>query len=58
MDNFLEKDDEKKKSDYCLSRHIILNNHMTVKKRSYLKGTTNIGHCRGHECIILIFCFE
>ena len=57
MDKFLE-DDEKKKSDHCLSRHIILNIHMTVEKRSYLKGTINIGHCRGHECIILIFCFK
>ena len=31
---------------------------MPIEKRSHLKGAIIIGHCRGHDCIILIFCFE
>ena len=31
---------------------------MPIEKRSQLKGTIIISHCRGHDCIILIFCFE
>ena len=48
----------RKKSRYCLPSHITLKNCMPIEKRSQLKGTIIISHCRGHDCIILIFCFE
>ena len=48
----------KKKSRYLIPSHITLNNCIPIEKRSYLKGAISIGHCNGHECIILIFVFE
>ena len=30
----------------------------TFSKKDYLRGTISIGHCRGHDCIILIFDFD
>ena len=45
------------KSRYSIPSHITLNNQILLEKRDYLKGTIYIGHCRGHDCIIL-FVFE
>ena len=48
----------KKKSRYSIPSHITLNNQIPLKKRDYLKGTIHIGHCRGHDCIVLISIFK
>ena len=46
------------KSRYSIPSDITLNNQILLEKRDYLKGTIHIGHCRGHDCIILLFVFE
>ena len=50
----------KKKSRYSLPSHITLNNCIPHEKNIYIyvRGTINIGHCRGHHCIVLIFISE
>ena len=48
----------KKKSRCSLPSQITLNNWIPHEKRDYVRGTTKIGHWRGHDCIILIFIFE
>ena len=48
----------KKKSRYSIPSHITLNNQIPLEKSDYLKRTIHICHCRGHDCIILIFIFE
>ena len=48
----------KKKSRYSLPSHITLSNCIPHEKTKYVWGTINIGHCRGHHCIVLIFIFE
>ena len=47
-----------KKKPYSIPPHITLNNLIPVDKREYLKGTISLGHCRGHNCIILVFYFD
>ena len=47
-----------KKKPYSIPSHITLNNLIPVDKREYLKGTISLGHCRGHNCIILVFYFD
>ena len=48
----------RKKSRYNVPSHITLKKSMPTEKRSHLKGTISIGHCRRHNCVILISCFE
>ena len=47
----------KKNSRYYLPSHITLNNCIPHETRDYVRGKINIGHRRGHNCIIL-FIFE
>ena len=48
----------KKNSRYYLPSHITLSICIPHETRDYVKGKINIGHCRGHNCVILIFIFE
>ena len=31
---------------------------MPVDKRSHVKGTISLCHCRGHDCIMLVLSFD
>ena len=46
------------KKPYSIPSHITLKKLIPVDKREYLKGTISLGHCRGHNCIISVFCFD
>ena len=46
------------KRRYFIPSHITLSNLIPIDKRNYLKGTISIGHCRGHDCIKLVFIFD
>ena len=35
-----------------------LNNLIPTDKKSHMKRTISLCHCRGHNCIMLVFCFE
>ena len=48
----------KKTSSYRIPLHITLNNFMPTDKKGHVKGTISLCHCRGHDCIMLVFCFE
>lgn len=48
----------KKKSSYSIPSQITLNNLIPIDIRDCLKGTINIRHCRGHDCIMLISVFD
>ena len=43
---------------YFISLHITLNNLIPIDKINHLKGTISLGHCRVHNCIILVFNFD
>ena len=48
----------KKRSTYQIPLHITFKNSMPTNKKSHVKGTISLCHCRGHDCIMLVFCFE
>ena len=50
-----------KKKPYSIPSHITFYNLIPVDKTEYLKylkGTISLGHCRGHNYIILVFYFD
>ena len=48
----------KKKPAYCSLRHINISNSIESGKRKHLQGEIYLVHCRGHNCIMLIFYFK
>ena len=57
-DTFVAQKIEEKKSTYQIPLLITLNNLMPTYKKSHVKGTISLCYCRGHNCIMLVFCFE
>ena len=48
----------KQNPTYQVPLHVTLNNLMSVDKRSHVKGTISLCHCRGHDCIMLVLSFD
>lgn len=48
---------KRSKKQKCPS-YITINNLLPEKKRKYLSGTISLCHCRGHDCIRLVFYFD
>ena len=48
----------RKKKPYSIPSYVTVNNLIPTDKRKYLKGRINLGHCIGHDCIMLVFNFD
>ena len=48
----------RKKSSYSVLLHVTLNNLIEADKRKHLRGEISLVHCRGHDCILLLFYFD
>ena len=48
----------REKKIYQIPLHITLNNLSPTDKKSHVKETISLCHCRGHDCIMLVFNFE
>lgn len=44
-----------RKNAYSILTDVILSNLIPVDKRNYLTGTISLVHCKGHDCIMLVF---
>ena len=38
--------------------HVALKNDLPEDKKIYFQGTISLCHCRGHNCLIVHFCFD
>ena len=38
--------------------HVALKNDLPEGKKIYFQGTISLCHCRGHDCLIVHFCFD
>ena len=54
----LRKRLRKKRFTYQIPSRMTLNNLIPTDKKSHMKRTISLCHCRGHNCIMLVFCFE
>ena len=48
----------RKKSSYSIPSYVTLNNLIEADKRKRLRGEISLVHCRGHDCIMLLFYFD
>ena len=48
----------RKKSSDSVLLHVTLNNLIEADKRKHLRGEISLVHCRGHDCILLLFYFD
>ena len=48
----------RKKFSYSVPLHVTLNNLIEADKRKHLRGEISLVHCRGHDCILLLFYFD
>ena len=54
----LRKRLRKKRFTYQIPLRMTLNNLIATDKKSHMKRTISLCHCRGHDYIMLVFCFE
>lgn len=47
-----------RKSRYQIPPHVTLNNLIPFDKTKYLKGGVSLVHCKGNDCIVLVFYFN
>ena len=48
----------RKRRKHLVTEHIRENDLMEHNKKKFLKGEIIFRHCRGHDTIITVFCFE
>ena len=49
---------KKVRPTYQVPSHVTFCNLMSLDKRSHVKGTISLCHCRGHDCTMLVFSFD